>query len=369
MKKFLSFSFALFAVAAWVACGGDDGGTNNGGTDTTPDVIGEGTGGDVPLIETTPEVQPEVVVDTPKEEEICVPNCEGKVCGLDGCGGQCGSGCPEGQICTAKQDKCVVPCDPTTEVTSWAKTGGLSSLYTLPEATDTRKVEDTCPDFSGDGKGDNGLKSLASTINGELKKMVANGEFNIIMEFQGVTDFQNTASFKLVGLIGEPDPTDTTVPPEKWLVMPESYNPETCDPYIAFEGAKIEAGKMKAGPTTFSLTLSIAELGGSLTFTLEQGQVAMDIKDDKVTAENGVLAGVLTKQQIDATLDRAKQQCDVPEPPDFCSYLPMADSFLPMLFDLDLDKDGVEDAASLCLVFGLRGVTVTGFVPADTPAP
>lgn len=30
----------------------------------------------------------------------CVPNCTGKTCGGDGCGGQCGT-CPEGQICTS----------------------------------------------------------------------------------------------------------------------------------------------------------------------------------------------------------------------------------------------------------------------------
>src|SRR5690554_3853697 len=31
---------------------------------------------------------------------ICTPDCTGRICGLDGCGGSCGEGCSEGQSCT-----------------------------------------------------------------------------------------------------------------------------------------------------------------------------------------------------------------------------------------------------------------------------
>jgi MYXO-CTERM domain-containing protein len=39
----------------------------------------------------------------------CVPDCEGKVCGDDGCGGSCGS-CPPGVICVANQCPCSTNC-------------------------------------------------------------------------------------------------------------------------------------------------------------------------------------------------------------------------------------------------------------------
>ena len=42
-------------------------------------------------------------------DTICVPNCEGKVCGSDGCGGICGDGCEPGTQCNAEQTGCV-PC-------------------------------------------------------------------------------------------------------------------------------------------------------------------------------------------------------------------------------------------------------------------
>ena len=370
MKKFLAVSLGLVAMVGFVACGGDDG----GGTQPTPDAIQEGvqpdaSGGEVLGEGVSPtETVGEGTGDVAKEaaqEVVCTPNCTGKVCGSDGCGGSCGE-CKDGDktLCLPDGSACVKPCDIAGTVTKWDKVGVLASLET---PGDKAVVEQKCPDFSGDGKGDNGLKGLASTVNGELAKMVQEGKFNIAMEFKGVTDFENTASFTLNGLLVDPDPTDTSTPKEKWQVDPKSYNPADCTPLIAFKDAKIAGGKLSGGPTTFSLTLAIEQFGGgALTFTLEKGQVSMTVKDDKVTAEDGVLAGVLTKDQVDATLAKAKEQCNVPKPPDFCNYLSMAESFLPMLFDLDQNGDGKKDAASLCLLFSLRGATITGLVPPET---
>lgn len=38
---------------------------------------------------------------------ICVPDCEGKVCGMDGCGGVCGAGCEDGKQCNDAQTECI----------------------------------------------------------------------------------------------------------------------------------------------------------------------------------------------------------------------------------------------------------------------
>ena len=40
-------------------------------------------------------------------DTICVPKCEGKVCGPDGCGGTCGDGCGEDKTCSTDQKSCV----------------------------------------------------------------------------------------------------------------------------------------------------------------------------------------------------------------------------------------------------------------------
>jgi len=39
-------------------------------------------------------------------DTICVPDCEGKICGSDGCGGSCGTACEEGKRCSADQKAC-----------------------------------------------------------------------------------------------------------------------------------------------------------------------------------------------------------------------------------------------------------------------
>lgn len=38
---------------------------------------------------------------------LCIPSCEGKICGPDGCGGTCGEGCGEDMTCSADQTQCV----------------------------------------------------------------------------------------------------------------------------------------------------------------------------------------------------------------------------------------------------------------------
>jgi len=72
---------------------------------------------------------------------------------------------------------------------------------------------------------------------------------------------------------------------------------------------------------------------------------------------------VLTKDQVDALLVKLEATCKAPNPPSLCSYLGTAKAFLPMLFDLDQNKDGKKDAASICMDFTLAGGTITGMNP------
>ncbi|RJO66366.1 MAG: hypothetical protein C4523_12710, partial [Myxococcales bacterium] len=54
------------------------------------------------------------------EEEACIPNCEGKVCGWDGCAGYCGE-CGEKQACNTSTGRCV-------EVPPMAGCGDMAGL-------------------------------------------------------------------------------------------------------------------------------------------------------------------------------------------------------------------------------------------------
>lgn len=42
----------------------------------------------------------------------CVPNCAGRLCGTDGCGGTCGAACPAGQSCNNGLGMCVQGINP-----------------------------------------------------------------------------------------------------------------------------------------------------------------------------------------------------------------------------------------------------------------
>ncbi len=44
--------------------------------------------------------------DDDADPNECIANCAGRVCGDDGCGGQCGPGCPEGELCEPESGRC-----------------------------------------------------------------------------------------------------------------------------------------------------------------------------------------------------------------------------------------------------------------------
>jgi hypothetical protein len=80
-----------------------------------------------------------------------------------------------------------------------------------------------------------------------------------------------------------------------------------------------------------------------------------------VTVQNGILAGVLTKELLDQALEMADQQCQQ-NPQDWCSYISTAKQLLPMLYDLDLDPNiPGKDAMSICFSFELGPAVITGY--------
>lgn len=58
-------------------------------------------------------------------DTVCVPQCEGKVCGPDGCGGTCGEGCGADLACSEDQTECVART--CTEITLDASAGTFTS--------------------------------------------------------------------------------------------------------------------------------------------------------------------------------------------------------------------------------------------------
>ena len=155
---------------------------------------------------------------------------------------------------------------------------------------------------------------------------------------------------------------------------------------IFFPGAKIVAGAMSAGPSEFQLSIPISE-GLVIDATLIQAKVKANLTAggtaNGFAATEGVLSGVLTKQQLETAIAKLQASCDAAPAnakPDFCSYLKVATSAMNLLFDLHqvIDdqgnltfvaktKDLPGDAASVCLSYSLSTAKVVGFEPVVTP--
>ena len=74
-----------------------------GGSDAATDAL------DVAGTDTEDTSEDDTVSPDISEFDACTPACEGKMCGKDGCGGDCGE-CPGGQTCSGGQCLCVPDC-------------------------------------------------------------------------------------------------------------------------------------------------------------------------------------------------------------------------------------------------------------------
>jgi len=232
-------------------------------------------------------------------------------------------------------------------------------------------VADICPDFSGDGKGDNGLKALAAMINPELDTSISSGEMSLLFEFQNVGSFFNSSSLTLVfHEHAEPESAGGT----NYLLDPESYN-AICSPMVSCSKSSITNGHLESGVGDVGLSAHTLPLGEidvefPLDLTLVDAQVTGDVVSGGqtgVTLINGVAAGILSKDSVEEWLGKVEEACNVPNPETFCSYVSVAKQFLPMVFDLDLlpegAPDGFKDAASICMQFTLSPSTIVGYLP------
>ncbi len=78
----------------------------------------------------------------------CVPSCDGKKCGSDGCGGQCGE-CAETETCAADQASCVTPTYGGNDTCESAK--GIDALPFADSGTNAGGANDYTADSDGCG--------------------------------------------------------------------------------------------------------------------------------------------------------------------------------------------------------------------------
>jgi|GEM_PF-2161109 len=281
----------------------------------------------------------------------CEPQCNGRECGDDGCSGVCGA-CAAPESCDAA-GQCVEDCADLP--TAWAPAGAVDVFAAVAEAA---TVEAVCPDVSGDGVGDSALAALAGVVNPQIEAALADGSPSLLFE---LTDYESGAddSVALNGYLGELNLVSGDA-----LLYPDSYDPGMCTPKVNLPATVDANGVVTAGPGDVAIVLPYEDL--VLNVTVHDARITGQLASTAggLALTDGVLAGVLTKADIDAQLANLAVACGVTEPPSFCEYLPMLTDLLPaVLYDLDLDDDGEYDAGSACMQFTLKPATITGYVP------
>ena len=98
----------------------------------------------------------------------CQPQCGGKVCGNDGCGGSCGD-CPNGTSCQGGSCQCVPDC--TNKDCGDNGCGGTCGNCSVKEQCVFNKCE-CAPQCSGKQCGDDGCGGSCGGCQGELAKCV-----------------------------------------------------------------------------------------------------------------------------------------------------------------------------------------------------
>ena len=352
----------VLVAAFGVACGGgDSGGTTTTDAVTVDNVATEGdvtpqpdqaasehgvqdqggpseSGQEVTTTDQGTET-PSTSETTEETAEACTKQCADKECGPDGCGGVCGS-CPQGQFCNAS-GKCEVSQCKLPE--TWGPVGAIATASIPSNATG-------CPHNAND------LVFIAGMANPEIQKAIDKGQMGIMLEFQGVSDFNNTASFTLAGLLGEPTAQGGT----EFLVDPRSYKAEDCLPLISFEDASISNGLLAAGPSEFYLNLPIPQLGGNLEMTLKEAEITAKIQDGAVTAKDGFIGGYALKEDLDPIFQNLKDQCNTDKSKPWCQYAQYFDMI--NMFYKDYTIGGVKKKAlAVCLSFTLKGATIKGY--------
>ena len=313
----------------------------------------------------------------------CAPDspeclCPGRSCGSDGFGGTCLPGCAGDLVCDLVAGACMDTCDwPAFKAAlTWGPVGRVSVLQTPAEVP---AIQGTCQDFTGDGLGDNGLKGLASQINGPMATLVAGVTTVILVELAGVMDFTAATAFPVNGLVtvGPADPSTSSA---DFRVPESTYVTDICRPRISLAGATITNGVLEAGPT--AMPLSIPVEGLTIDLLVQHTRLkGIVVNGDIATGfdlQDGALTGVLTKQELNAAVNRLMAACDalpVDAQPDYCRYKTTV-SALPLLYDLHQNGDGTfaaktkdlpGDAASICLTFTLAKARVVGFEAAAVP--
>lgn len=206
---------------------------------------------------------------------------------------------------------------------------------------------------------DNALGELAFLVNGPMLESVVEGNLMYVLDLSEASLDGQTFPFSLfdTDLSWQSTSDGCDWQQEVCSYVPGQPNYDAgCSPFFHFDFGTAKDGKLSAGGAGTTITILFA-LGSQTILPLVigharfQGTYETNADGTKITAINGLLGGATPKEQLLATLSNVN--------PDVL-LLPLDDvlDLLDTLVqnDVDLDGDGIKDAASI----GIRITTIGG---------
>lgn len=209
----------------------------------------------------------------------------------------------------------------------------------------------TCaPEASCSNGIDNELGVLGALANDGLVTSLKQGTLKYVFE---IKDFSTAMPFRLnlldTGVI-------MTTPPCNFQFDECDYYPAQdsldldCNPIITFDNATVTGNVLRAGGKAYSYPLQASLIGGQLlVLGIASARVEATLlwEDDQIVGMEGFLGGGVAKEQLMDTVNKLPDW--VFAPMDKAGALAALDSLIEN--DLDIDGDGVPDAASINLKF------------------
>jgi hypothetical protein len=298
---------------------------------------------------------------------VCTPDCDGKDCGIDGCGGTCGA-CEDGfacqdSMCVEEGDCSTVTFGDTVQKVVYMEIGKGGHAG---EALDVDGDADTCAPA---GDCEDGLNNQLSGLLGQLEQFVdadaeitnalVEGSIILVVEMKEMmTDGSEFSMNMYIGEVADPE-CDFQTANCAYLVKPDSLDPVTCKPIIAFDNTTITDGKLMAGgpDNIFKVTIPVSE-DLILDVTANMAQVTGDVvgEGDAMIIENGLIGGAVRKDKLMEAVDLIPADAELPVSKDMIKNL--LDMFITP--DVDTDDDGEMDGASIGVKYGTIAGSISG---------
>ncbi len=303
---------------------------------------------------------------------VCTPDCEGRVCGSDGCTLICGT-CNDAHVCYAPDGLCYPNCGFEDRVFG----GTAYKLNALSLATggfpgEALDVDDDPETCAPAGACEGGLDASFANILIQTDQYVdmeqayaahlEAGDLVVLVELREGADGAIAAIDLYHGHTTTPlADCDWQTEACNYAVDPSSMHIPTCGPAWHFNAVAVDGDQLAAWgeDARFLVPLPLFSPTALVPLQLDHAQLRATLRADGVALDAGILAGAVHKQDLLDSMDSWPAE-DLVVSPELIKG--MLDMFV--VPDIDLDGDGVLDAASVGFPFTAIAATLSG-VAAD----